>query len=72
MRAMRELRERRERIVHAIEWKFTRFDLNTLLAGMRSRYTESRPLKVAAWNYAFELLKWTAKGADRRCRVPWC
>ena len=30
------------------EWKFTRADLNALMARMRVRWAESQPLKLAA------------------------
>jgi hypothetical protein len=35
-------------IAHPFEWKFTRADLNALMARMRSRYAETHPLKLAA------------------------
>ncbi len=37
-----------ESIAHPFEWKFTRADLNALMARMRSRYAETHPLKLAA------------------------
>ena len=37
-----------ESIGHPFEWKFTRDDLNALLARMRKRYAESHPMKMAA------------------------
>lgn len=37
-----------ERIAQPFEWKFTRADLNALIARMRSRYWQSQPLKLAA------------------------
>lgn len=37
-----------ESITHPFEWKFTRADLNALMARMRSRYAEIHPLKLAA------------------------
>ena len=37
-----------ESIAHPFEWKFTRSDLNALLARMRSRYAQTQPLKLAA------------------------
>ena len=37
-----------ERIAQPFEWKFTRADLNALIARMRSRYRQSQPLKMAA------------------------
>ena len=37
-----------ESIAHPFEWKFTRADLNALMARMRSRYAENHPLKLAA------------------------
>ncbi len=37
-----------ERIAQPFEWKFTRADLNALIARMRSRSWQSQPLKMAA------------------------
>lgn len=37
-----------ESIAHPFEWKFTRADLNALIARMRSRYWQSQQLKLAA------------------------
>jgi hypothetical protein len=37
-----------ESIAHPFEWKFTRADLNALIARMRSRYWQSQHLKLAA------------------------
>ncbi len=37
-----------ESIAHPFEWKFTRTDLNALIARMRSRYSEAQHLKLAA------------------------
>jgi hypothetical protein len=37
-----------ENIAHPFEWKFTRADLNALIARMRSRYAETQHLKLAA------------------------
>ena len=37
-----------ESIAHPFEWKFTRTDLNALIARMRSRYAQSQQLKLAA------------------------
>lgn len=37
-----------ESIAHPFEWKFTRADLNALMARMRSRYAETQELKLAA------------------------
>jgi hypothetical protein len=37
-----------ESIAQPFEWKFTRADLNALMARMRSRYNQSYPLKLAA------------------------
>jgi hypothetical protein len=37
-----------ESIAHPFEWKFTRSDLNALLARMRSRYAQTQQLKLAA------------------------
>ena len=37
-----------ETIAHPFEWKFTRADLNALIARMRSRYDETQHLKLAA------------------------
>ena len=37
-----------ESIAHPFEWKFTRADLNALIARMRSRYAETQHLKLAA------------------------
>ena len=37
-----------ESIAHPFEWKFTRADLNALIARMRSRYAETQYLKLAA------------------------
>jgi hypothetical protein len=37
-----------ESIAHPFEWKFTRADLNALIARMRSRYAETQQLKLAA------------------------
>ena len=37
-----------ESIAHPFEWKFTRADLNALIARMRVRWAESQPLKLAA------------------------
>jgi len=37
-----------ESIARPFEWKFTRADLNALMARMRSRYAETHPLKLAA------------------------
>jgi class 3 adenylate cyclase len=33
---------------HPFEWKFTREDLNALIARMRARYSQSQHLKMAA------------------------
>jgi len=35
-------------IAHPFEWKFTRADLNALIARMRDRWARSQPLKLAA------------------------
>ncbi len=37
-----------ESIAHPFEWKFTRADLNALIARMRSRHWQSQHLKLAA------------------------
>ena len=37
-----------EKIAQPFEWKFTRVDLNALIARMRSRYAETQHLKLAA------------------------
>ena len=37
-----------ESIAQPFEWKFTRADLNSLIARMRSRYAETQHLKMAA------------------------
>lgn len=37
-----------ESIAHPFEWKFTRADLNTLIARMRSHHAEAQKLKLAA------------------------
>ena len=37
-----------ESIAHPFEWKFTRADLNALIARMRDRWAQSQPLKPAA------------------------
>jgi hypothetical protein len=37
-----------ESIAHPFEWKFTRSDLNDLLARMRSRYAQTEQFKLAA------------------------
>ena len=37
-----------ETIAHPFEWKFTRVDLNALIARMRIRYAETQHLKLAA------------------------
>ena len=37
-----------ESIAQPFEWKFTRADLNALIARMRSRYAETQHLKLAA------------------------
>jgi DDE superfamily endonuclease len=37
-----------EGIAHPFEWKFTRKDLNALIARMRARYAQSQNLKLAA------------------------
>jgi hypothetical protein len=37
-----------ESIAHPFEWKFTRSDLNALLARMRSRYAQTQQFKLAA------------------------
>jgi len=37
-----------ESIAKPFEWKFTRADLNTLLARMRARYAQTQPLPLAA------------------------
>ena len=37
-----------ESIAHPFEWKFTRADLNALIARMRDRWAQSQPLKLAA------------------------
>ena len=37
-----------ESIAHPFEWKFTRTDLNALMARMRSRYDETQHLQLAA------------------------
>jgi hypothetical protein len=37
-----------ESIAHPFEWKFTRTDLNALIARMRDRWAQSQPLKLAA------------------------
>jgi len=37
-----------ESIAHPFEWKFTRADLNALIARMRNRWAQSQPLKLAA------------------------
>ncbi len=37
-----------ESIAHPFEWKFTRADLNALVARMRSRYAQTQQLKLAA------------------------
>ena len=36
-----------ESIAHPFEWKFTRADLNALIARMHSGYSQSRQLKLA-------------------------
>lgn len=37
-----------ESIAHPFEWKFTRADLNALVARMRDRWAHSQNLKLAA------------------------
>jgi DDE superfamily endonuclease len=37
-----------ESIAHPFEWKFTRADLNALMARLRSRYAQTQQLKLAA------------------------
>lgn len=37
-----------ESIAHPFEWKFTRTDLNALIARMRDRWAQSQPLKLVA------------------------
>ena len=37
-----------ESIARPFEWKFTRVELNALIARMRSRYSQSQHLKMAA------------------------
>lgn len=37
-----------ESIAHSFEWKFTRTDLNALVARMRNRWAQSQHLKLAA------------------------
>ena len=37
-----------ERIAHPFEWKFTRADLNALIARMRNRWAQNQHLKMAA------------------------
>ena len=37
-----------ESIAHPFEWKFTRADLNALIARMRERWARCQPLKLAA------------------------
>jgi hypothetical protein len=37
-----------ESIAHPFEWKFTRADLNALIARMRDRWAQGQPLKLAA------------------------
>jgi hypothetical protein len=37
-----------ESIAHPFEWKFTREDLNALIARMRARYSQSQHLRMAA------------------------
>jgi hypothetical protein len=37
-----------ESIARPFEWKFTRSDLNALVARMRDRWARSQPLKLAA------------------------
>jgi hypothetical protein len=37
-----------ESIAHPFEWKFTRADLNALIARMRNRWAHSQHLKLAA------------------------
>jgi len=37
-----------ESIAHPFEWKFTRADLNALMARMRNRWAQSQPFKLAA------------------------
>ena len=37
-----------ESIAHPFEWKFTRADLNALVARMRARYSQNQHLKMAA------------------------
>jgi hypothetical protein len=37
-----------ESIAHPFEWKFTRADLNALIARMRLRYAQNQHLKLAA------------------------
>jgi hypothetical protein len=37
-----------ESIAQPFEWKFTRADLNALIARMRARYRQCQPLKLAA------------------------
>ncbi len=37
-----------ESIAHPFEWKFTRADLNALIARMRARYAQTERLKLAA------------------------
>jgi hypothetical protein len=37
-----------ESIAHPFEWKFTRADLNALIARMRNRWAQSQSLKMAA------------------------
>lgn len=45
-----------ESIAHPFEWKFTRVDLNALIARMRSRHAQTQQLKLVS-----ELMKWTTK-----------
>ena len=37
-----------ESIAHRFEWKFTRTDLNALIARMRGRRAQSQPLKICS------------------------
>ena len=37
-----------ESIAHPFEWRFTRTDLNALIARMRARWAQNQPLKLAA------------------------
>ena len=39
-----------ESIAHPFEWKFTRADLNALMARMRSRYAQTQHLKLRGLN----------------------